>query len=491
MNEPIFSEKDISMFQPMIPMWSGRRWIASLILLGAVLPWLFVELQAAEAGDQPPAASPVLPTPFKMSSVQEPQFPNKDFVITAYGAVDGQPATAAIAKAIQACSEQGGGRVILPEGVWKSGAVHMRSNVNLHIEKGATLLFSDDPKDYLPLVLTRWGGVECYNFSPLLYALDCENIAITGQGVIDGNGKKWWAWKESQGEANEKLRKFSLEGVAVTDRRVGIVGGLRPSFIQPYRCRRVLIEGITVKDGPQWTIHPVFCNDVTIRGVKVDASGPNNDGMDIDSCNGVIVERCIVDSGDDGICIKSGRDEDGWRVGQPCENVIVRDCVVKRGHGGIVIGSELSGGVRNIFAHNLVFEDPKAGIRLKSMRGRGGYIRNVFFQNIQMKKVSEAIQVTAFYKTSNWQPATTTPTVFDGIQLRHIRADVARSAGRIEGLDEEPIRNLMMEDVQINAKTGMTVVDAQGIEFSKVEIMVKDGPRIIVQKNVQSKGLPQ
>lgn len=447
--------------------------------------------EVADPNDRIAAATSEPPIPFKMPLVQEPRFPDRDFAITAYGATVGQSATAAIAGAIKACSEQGGGRVIIPEGVWKTGAIHLRSRVNLHIAKGATLLFSDDPADYLPLALTRWGGVECYNFSPLIYALDCEDIAITGQGLIDGSGEAWWPWQKSQREANERLRNMSLDGLPVEERKVGIVGGLRPSFVQPYRCRRVLIEGIRVKDGPQWTVHPVFCTDLTIRDVDVCAIGPNNDGINIDSCNGAIVERCIVDSGDDGICIKSGRDEDGWRSGKPCENVIVRDCIVRRGHGGIVIGSELSGGARNIFAYNLLFENPKAGIRLKSMRGRGGYIRNVFVHNIQMKQVSEAIQMTSFYGTSNWEPATATPTVFEGIELRHIRAEKAKSAGRIEGLEEEPFRNVIIEDARINAISGLRICDTHGIVLSNVEVKVEQGEAVIIQKNVEGKGLPQ
>jgi len=278
--------------------------------------------------------------------IQPPTFPDRDFDITKYGAAPGgkQDCTQSIRDAIAACSASGGGRVVAPRGVFLTGAIHLRSNVNLHIAEGATLLFSRDPKQYLPLVFTRWEGTECMNYSPLIYAFEATNIAVTGAGVLDGQADQqhWWPWKgnarsgwkqgEPSGEDDRKrLMEMGQKGVPVSERVFGEGHYLRPPFVQPYRSKNVLIEGITIRNSPFWELHPVLSTNVTVRNVKISSLGPNNDGCDPESCTDVLIEGCEFNTGDDCIAIKSGRNNDGRRVGTPCANLIIRDCTMKDG----------------------------------------------------------------------------------------------------------------------------------------------------------------
>lgn len=427
------------------------------------------------------SSSPNLPS--WVSEIKEPSIPKKNFPITAHGAVPGETATKAIAAAIKQCAAAGGGRVVIPKGEWKSGPIHLRSKVNLHLEKGAILLFSDNPEDYRPLVLTRWAGIECYNFSPLIYAIDCEDIAITGSGEIDGNGKAWWEWKKSYRPHADRLQKMVIDGVPVKDRMMGVVGGIRPAVIQPFRCKRVLIEGVRVKSGPAWTVHPVYCRDLTIRGVTVATHGPNNDGIDPDSCERVLIEGCTVNTGDDSICIKSGFNEDGWRVGIPCQKVVVRKCKIGNGHGGIVIGSEIAGGASDIWAENLDFDGTDVGIRIKTARGRGGYIRDIHLRNITMRNIKgDAIQITAFYPHSTMPAVTQTPTVISDIAMENIWVESARYAGQIRGLLEEPIRRVSLKNSKIKAQTGLTVGDVTELDLVVEQLEIEQGEPI---KNAQ------
>ncbi|MHC4622114.1 MAG: glycoside hydrolase family 28 protein, partial [Planctomycetota bacterium] len=234
--------------------------------------------------------------------------------------------TKAFAAAVAACNEAGGGKVIVPPGTWLAGPIHLRSNVNLHLESGAEIRFSTDFEDYLPVVFTRYEGIECYNYSPPIYANDCTNIAVTGSGKLNGQGQAWWTKKQKQKEAAQKLHEMT-RGVPVKDRIFGRPDAfLRPSFIQFINCRDVLLEGVTVGSGPMWTIHPVYCENVIVRKVTLHTKGPNNDGVNPDSCKNVLIEYCNFDTSDDAIAVKSGRDEDGWRVGRPSENIVVRHC---------------------------------------------------------------------------------------------------------------------------------------------------------------------
>jgi polygalacturonase len=349
--------------------------------------------------------------PAILSRIKPPTFPARDFVITAYGAVaNGSDSTEAIRKAIAACNAAGGGRVVVPAGTFHTGAVHLKSNVNLHISEGATLKFIADPAKYLPVVLTRFEGTECMNYSPLIYAFEQENIAVTGRGTLDGSAsiENWWNWTR-RGQEGEKgstsirrLLDFNDRGTPVAERVFGEGQYLRPNFIQPYRCRNILIEGITINNSPMWEIHPVLSSNVTVRGVTVVTHGPNNDGCDPESCTDVLIEDSLFDVGDDCIAIKSGRNDDGRRVGRASENIIVRNCTMKDGHGGVVMGSEISGNVRNVFVENCKMDSPnlERALRFKSNAKRGGIVENVFMRNVEVGRVAEAILTVDFlYET--------------------------------------------------------------------------------------------
>ncbi|MBL9189382.1 MAG: glycoside hydrolase family 28 protein [Opitutaceae bacterium] len=368
--------------------------LLTLALLSACAPAPRTTAPAAAIGwDAVPAI---------LARIQAPQFPARDFSIIDHGAVaGGADCTAAIAQAIAAAHAAGGGRVVVPAGVFHTGAVHLKSNVNLHVAAGATLKFIPDPAKY-PLVLTRWEGVECMNYSPLIYAFGQENIAITGQGTLDGSASydNWWAWNRKQpGQPTKqvpgrnKLFAQGEEGVPVEQRVHGEGSFLRPNFVQPYRCKNVLIEGLTLINSPMWKLNPVLCTNVTIRGLNINSHGPNNDGCDPESCRDVLIENCIFDTGDDCIAIKSGRNNDGRRVAVPSENIIIRGCTMKDGHGGVVLGSEISGGVRNVFIEDCKMDSPNLdrALRFKNNAVRGGVLENVFMRRVEIGRVSEAV----------------------------------------------------------------------------------------------------
>jgi polygalacturonase len=335
-----------------------------------------------------------------------PRFPAAWFPITDHGAVgDGvTDCTAAIRAAVRACHAAGGGHVMVPEGRWSTGAIHLLSGVDLHLAEGATLLFSTDPAAYLPVVLTRWQGVEAYNYSPLIYAHRRHDIAVTGRGVLDARSDTahWWPWKGSgqygwePGMPNEladwgDLERWGATGVPVAERVFGEGHYLRPSFIQPHSCRNVLIEGVTLRNSPFWNIHPVLSRDVTVRDVRVECQGPNSDGCNPDSCENVSIHRVTFATHDDCIAIKSGRDQDGWRVGVPSRNIDIADCVYRSGGAAVAIGSEMSGGVSEVSARRLYLPfDPELGedsvawiLNVKSTPTRGGYVRDVAVTDVE------------------------------------------------------------------------------------------------------------
>jgi polygalacturonase len=340
-----------------------------------------------------------------LARIKAPEFPARDFVITEYGAIAGESndCTAAIAKAIDACHAAGGGRIVVPTGVFLTGAIHLKSNVNLHLADDATLKFSADPTKYLPVVFTRYEGVEVMNYSPFIYAFEQENIAVTGKGTLDGSASdgNWWAWAR-RGPNREpapgrrsaaSLNDMGERGTPVKERVFGEGQFLRPNFIQPYRCNNVLIEGVTIHNSPMWEINPVLCTNVTVRGVNILSHGPNNDGCDPESCRDVLIEDCVFDTGDDCIAIKSGRNNDGRRVNVAAENIIVRNCTMKDGHGGVVMGSEISGHCRNVFVENCKMDSPNLdrALRFKDNARRGGVIENVFMRNCEVGRVREAV----------------------------------------------------------------------------------------------------
>lgn len=350
-------------------------------------------------------------------SIRTPQFADRTFSITKYGAslkASAAKNQKAINKAIEACSKAGGGRVVIPEGTWKTGAIRLKSHVNLVIEKGATLFFEFDRSLY-PLVETRWEGLDCINYSPLIYAYKETDIAITGEGTIDGNGSDdtWWLMsgktpksrdvvvKEKQQNPGGRadLLKMAEDGVPLEKRVFGPGKGLRPQMVNLNQCDGILIEGVTMVRSPFWVMHPLLSKNITVRNVTVHNDGPNGDGCDPESCENVLIENCVFDTGDDCIAIKSGRNEDGREggkgryVGRPSKNIIVRNCVMKDGHGGVVIGSEISGGCNNVFVENCKMDSPNLDriLRIKTNSCRGGVIENIYMRNVEVGQCAEAV----------------------------------------------------------------------------------------------------
>ena len=342
-------------------------------------------------------------------SIRQPEFANKEFVITKYGAKPEAKAAVnqkAINKAIAACSKAGGGKVIIPAGKWNTGAIELKSKVNLVIEEGATLQFVFEPELY-PIVPTRWEGIDCWNLSPCIYAYKATDIAITGKGTIDGGGNNntWWpwcgapryGWKEGmvsqRNGSRARLLKMAEDMVPMDERRFTKEDGLRPQLVSPNLCDGVLIEGVKLLASPFWVIHPLLCKNVTVRNVTVINNGPNGDGCDPESCDGVLIEGCNFDTGDDCIAIKSGRNNDGRLWAKPSENIIIRNCEMKDGHGGVVIGSEISGGCRNVFAENNKMDSPNLDrvVRIKTNTCRGGVIENIYCRNIEVGQCREAV----------------------------------------------------------------------------------------------------
>lgn len=357
--------------------------------------------------------------------IKAPKFRKKDYNVTAFGAVgDGLTKnTEAIRKAIEQCNADGGGRVVIPRGVFLTGAIYLKSNVNLHISEGATLLFSRDSSDY-PMVFTRWEGMECMNYSPFIYAYEEENIAITGKGLLDGNADNdnWWywcgarkfGWDESRpGEQKPARASLHRQMAAEVDPRERVYGDghfLRPNFVQPYLCKNFWMADVKLINSPMWNLNPVLCDNVLIERVTIVSHGPNNDGCDPEACNNVWIRDCYFDTGDDCIAIKSGRDEDGRNIGRPAENHIIENCIMKDGHGGVVIGSEIAGGARNIYALNNVMDSPNLdrALRIKTSSSRGGIIENVFFYNTEVGQYKEAaVRFNMFYE----KPGNHVPTI--------------------------------------------------------------------------------
>ena len=418
--------------------------------------------------------------PFSIPDFAPPTAGDRVCELAEFGGIpDGTTSnTAAFERAIAQCA-RASGRVVVPRGCWLTGPIELRSGVHLHLDRGAELIFSTRAEDYLPAAFTRWEGHECYNFRPLIYAHDCRNIAITGEGVLDGRGAAWWPWAQRQAVAHAVLFNAGRDGVPVEERVFGTVqDGLRPPFFQPIGCRDVLIEGVTFRNGPMWTIHPVYCENVTTRGVTVLTEGPNTDGLNPDSCRNVRIENCRFSTGDDCIAINSGKNEDGRRVGRPCERIVIRHCRMEHGHGGVVIGSGMSGGVRDVLVHDCTFDGTQRGIRLKAVRGRGGVVENVWFRDITMSRIeAEAIVMDLHYADPTVTPRLDAAPTFRDIHVARIRCDGAGTAIRLRGLPEQPLENITLEDVRITAREGMSCDEVKGLRNIDVCIRTSDAQR--------------
>lgn len=401
-----------------------------------------------------------------------PKFPAAVFDIRDFGAVGdaGTDNSAAFAAAIEACAAAGGGRVLVTEGDYLSGPIHLQSNINLHIEEGAKIRFVTDPKAYLPAVFTRWEGMEFMGYSPLLYAYKQKNIAITGKGELDGQANRttWWPWKgneewgvagfPTQDAGRDQLMRDVAAGVPPERRHYGDGYYFRPPFVQPYLCENVLIEGVKIVNAPFWLLNPVLCRNVTVRGVTLESLGPNSDGCDPESCKNVVIEHCFFDTGDDCIAIKSGRNADGRRINQPAENIVIANCDMRAGHGGVVIGSEISGGARNIFVENCEMSSPdlERGIRIKTNSVRGGVIEHLRYRNITIGEVKEAIVINFYYEEGD--AGQFDPTVRD-IEIRDLVCQRAQSVFQIRGFERAPITDLHIINAEFRQAEDPGVVE--------------------------------
>jgi len=410
-----------------------------------------------------------------LSRIKAPQFPNRDFNITDYGAVgDGQTkCTEAFKKAISAAHKAGGGRVVVGTGSFLTGAIHLKSNVNLYVSEGAVIKFSVDPNKYLPVVYTRFEGVECMNYSPLIYAYEQENIAITGKGTLDGQAgnENWWGWTKTHGDDIRLSREQGEKGVPVGERVFGAGKELRPNMIQPYKCKNILIEGVTFRNSPMWHIHPVLSTNIIVRNVKVIGHGPNNDGCNPESCKDVLIEGCYFDTGDDCIAIKSGRNNDGRRVNVASENIVIRRCEMKDGHGGVVIGSEMTGGARNVFAENCTMDSPNLdrALRIKTNSVRGGTVENVYMRNVTIGQVAEAVlKINFFYGEGD--TGKFTPTVRN-INMENVTSKKSRYALSINGYERSPITDVRLKGCTFdNVERENLLVGVKNLTLENVKI---------------------
>jgi polygalacturonase len=396
-----------------------------------------------------------------LSRIVTPTFPSQTFNITDYGAVgDGKTdCTSSITEAIEACYEAGGGRVVFPEGTFLTGAIYLKSNINLHLTPKATILFSRDRQKYLPVVYTRFEGVECMNFSPFIYAYGEKNIAITGSGTLDGQGGAgaWWPWKGKSGDGwkaegpnqnadRAELFRMAENGVPVKERIFGENHYLRPNFIQTYKCKNVLIDSVTIKRSPMWEIHPVLCENVTVQNVNIISHGPNNDGCNPESSRNVLIKNSYFDTGDDCIAIKSGRNADGRRVDTASENIVIQGCTMKEGHGGVVIGSEMSGSCRNVFVEECTMDSPnlERALRIKTNSMRGGVVENIYMRNVIVGEVNDAVVKINFnYDEGDSGPYTP---VVRNIFVSNITSRKSRYAISLVGYKRSPVTNFNLVD---------------------------------------------
>ncbi len=416
-----------------------------------------------------------------------PKFKDADFNITNFGAKGDAKFDnySIINKVILECNMSGGGRVVIPPGMFLcNGPINLKSNVNLYLEEGAIVRFGTNPNFYLPVVLTRFEGVECYNYSPLIRAFEEENIAVTGKGTFDGQASKdnWWKWVGSKEDGWEKgmpsqldstgvplLRKMNQNNMPVEKRIFGKEHYLRPNFFQPLRCKNILLSGVTFLNSPMWFIHPVESENIIIRGVTVIGNGPNNDGCDPESCKDVLIEDCYFKTGDDCIAIKSGRNNDGRRIGKPSEYIIIRNCKMEDGHGGVVIGSEISGGCKNVFVEDCDMDSPHLlrAIRIKTNTHRGGTVENTYVRNIKIGEVSEAIlRINLKYDSSDEGTGGNFLPIVKNIFLNNITSEKSKYGLFVEGLTNSKIKNIILQNCDFrNVKNGNIINNTEGIVF--------------------------
>lgn len=406
-----------------------------------------------------------------LKDIKPPTFKNQTFRLSPMP--EGADIQQALQKLIDTCSESGGGKAIVPKGNWAvSGSIFMKSNVHLHFEEGATLTFSKNPNDYLPLVRVRWEGTICYNYSPLIYAFRQYNIAITGKGLLNGNTEGGFSeWKKPQEATKKILRQMGNDKTPDSTRIFGNGHFLRPCFIELQECQTILLTDFTIKSSPFWTVHPVFSKNITIRHLKIEKGTTNDDGIDPDSCEDVLIENCTIDTNDDPIALKAGRDQDAWERGN-CRNIVVRNCQVSSEVGNaFCIGSEMSGGVENIFVEQYKVSLTDHAINFKSNLDRGGFIRNVWLRDIEIDSCKR--NGIWFQKDYHSYRGGNYPPQYSGFHVENIAIRAVGLTGiKIVGVATQPIKNVFFKNIKIKyAKVPQEIQFAENIEQKEVFIM--------------------
>lgn len=415
-------------------------------------------------------------TPFKPP--EAPTFPDHTYDIRDYGAVEGgkEKITAAIRTAIEHCSTDGGGRVIIPKGHWLTGPIHLKSNVDLHFEEGAFVEFSKEFNDYLPVVYGILAGNRVYSVSHFIYAYRCKNIAVTGKGILDGHGEAWWYMKKAQPGMEDLMKKG--KALAPMSERIydKPEDGVRPRMLQFVECENILLEGIKLTNSPSWTVHLAWCNNSTVRNLTVEnpEKSPNTDGINLEYCKRGLVDGCTVSGGDDMCCIKAGRDNDAWECGKPSEDIEVRNChAIKCRAGGVTIGSETSASIRNIYIHDCYLEQVCSGVNMKTMKGRGGVVENIVFENITVDLATrDAIRISMRYKGEPLddysQPDRHIPAVRN-IYINNFICHKAPKPMTICGIKDHNIQNVHIANAHIGAEMPSVIDYVENLTMENVD----------------------
>ncbi len=427
----------------------------------------------AQISEVPEEIAPIK-APFDMPRLVRPSFPDRTFDIRDFGAQeitnnDSAKITDAIHLAIEAAYQNGGGTVLIPQGKWLTGPIHLMSDINLHVAEGAVVYFSEDKEDYLPVVHYRHEGVETYNYSPLIYANQVKNVAITGSGTLDAQGDHWWEWARPQ-------HRTSATKVPLSRRDFGKgsgMEGMRPNFVVFWKSEDILVEGITLNDSPMWNVHLIYSKRAIVRDVTVNSlRAPNGDGVVLDSSEDILVEYNHFETGDDAVVLKSGLNEEGLQINIPTKDIVVRNFEarkVRTGSGGIVFGSETSGGIKNVYVHNAYFEGSDRGIRFKTERGRGNVIENIFIRDIRMKDINnQAINFNTFYTG----PGVTGPApLIRNIDIRDIGIDGVPEAITLIGLPEKWLENITLKNIRVdNVEVGARITRVKNLKLNNVQI---------------------
>jgi len=407
-----------------------------------------------------------------LKNISEPKISDHTLLLTDFGAVGDSSTNAkpAFDKVLLLCKEKNGGKIVIPAGVYiVNGPIHLVSNTSLEIQKGAKLIFGTNAADYLPVVPTSWEGTFINNYSPLIYAYQAENVTIAGEGIIDGNGKEGFSkWYDKQKPAQELSRKMNHEDVPLKDRNFGDGSYLRPQLIQFFECKNILIEGVTITNSPFWCVHLLRSENIIARKVKFDAFNKNNDGFDPEYSKNILIEDIDFNNADDNVAVKAGRDHEGRKTGISSENIIIRNCRFKGLH-GLVIGSEMSAGVQNVFVENCTYGGYcKRGIYLKSNPDRGGFIRNIYVNNVAFDHVEDGVFITSFYHGEGKGFETDIRDVF----IENLSFKAASHAGLvIQGYPTRKVSNIHFSNVRIDScATAMSFTNAEGIVFNDVVI---------------------